>query len=335
MSNRANVVSAIPIRFTPASLLLPGLADLLGPLDPLELLVELDPLRDPSHDLAGAVEVPLELRETDDAGVREAVLRALLPDPLLVVHLVEPEGDHVGPDLVEDLVDVPLVPEEGPVHGLERADHLQAVRLGRDRRVLEPLRGRVTGHDDDELVPELPRLPQEGDVPGVKKVEHPCRHYPDHACHASMTSCPSRKTRFLSRAYSFASSFDRARPSSPIISQIVAEGIRPAIVTSAVASSVWPRRSASRRSAAFSRGTWPGDRNSRPRASIPQPFSRRSASPTRAAKRAIVLARSRSVIPVRVSRWLIEIEKGDAMGSYGAEVARVRARTGWRAAASP
>ena len=38
---------------------------------------------------------------------------------------------------------------------------------------------------------------------------------------------------------------------------------------------------------------------------------------------------------MRVSRWLIEIEKGEAIGSYGADVARVRARTGWRAAASP
>src|SRR5206468_9192860 len=122
----------------------------------------------------------------NDFRLREPAAPALLADLLLVVELVVPEGDHVGPDLVEDLEDVPLVPEDRAVHGLQGADHLHAVRLRRDRRVLEPLRRGVARDHDYELVPELPRLLQEGDVPGGQRIEDACRRYPDSAGHASM-----------------------------------------------------------------------------------------------------------------------------------------------------
>src|SRR5881296_1382217 len=328
MSYRANVVSAIPIRFVPSPSLRRARPGLVPALDPLEVLLEREPVRDATDDLAGAVEVSLDLRQAHDTGSGETPPPAFLEDPVLVVDLVVAKGDDIRSNLVQDLEDVPLIPQDGAVHRLQRSDHLEPVRLGCDRRVLEPLRRGIARHDDDELVPELLRFPEKCDMPGVEKVEHARCHYPDHNCHASTTSSPSRKTRFRASAYSFASSLDRARPSSPIISQIVADGMRPAIVTSAVESSVWPRLRERRPSDALRRGTWPGDRNSLPRASSPHPFSWRMASPTREEKRAIVFARSLSVIPVRVSRWLIVIENGDAMGSYAAVVARVRARTG-------
>jgi len=70
------------------------------------------------------------------------------------VDLVEPERDHVRSNRVEDREDVPLVPEHGEVDRLQGRDQLDARRLRRDRLVLEPLRRRVSGHDDDKLVAE-------------------------------------------------------------------------------------------------------------------------------------------------------------------------------------
>src|SRR3970040_629139 len=128
--------------------------------------------------------------------------------------------------------------------------------------MLEALRGAVPRHDDDELGPELLRLRAVLDVARVQEIEPPRRHHADHARHASRISRPSRKTRLWASAYAFASALRRARPSSPSISQIVAEGTGPPIWTSAVVSSVCPRRSASRPAAGFSSATWPGAWNS-------------------------------------------------------------------------
>src|SRR6266545_4273382 len=201
-----------------------------------------------------------------------------------------------------------LRPQDRPVHGLEGLDHLQPGFLRHDRLVLEPSRRAIPRDDDPQLVAEFPRLAEEIQMAGMEEIEDPRRHYTDHERHARTMSCPSRKTRFLSRAYAFACSFGRARPSSAIISQMVALGASPAMIVRAVVSSVWPRRSASNGSAAFSRGTCPGERNSSAKACAAQPFSRRSASFAISANRAIVFARSASVTPVYVSRWLTAIE---------------------------
>src|SRR5947208_1548200 len=83
-----------------------------------------------------------------------------------------------------------------------------------------------------------PAVPDEVEVTGMEEIEAPRHHYTDHKRHARTMSWPSRNTRFLARAYAFASSFERARPSSAIISQIVAVGARPAMIISAVVSSV-------------------------------------------------------------------------------------------------
>src|SRR5207244_426737 len=163
-------------------------------------------------------------------------------------------------------------------------------------------RGAVARDDDPQLVAELPRLAEKVHMTGMEEIEDPRRHYTDHECHARTMSCPSRNTRFLARAYAFASSFERARPSSAIISQIVAVGARPAMSMRAVVSSVWPRRSTRSGSTAFRRGTWPGDRNSSANTWAAHPFSRFVASFAMAANREIVLARSTSVTPVKVSR---------------------------------
>src|SRR5213080_2083465 len=199
--------------------------------------LEPEPFRYLPHDLPGPVEVPLEFRQADDLG-REATAGALRADPILIVDLIEADRDDVRTDLVEDRVDVPLVPEERTVHRFEALDHLDAGRLGHDRFVLEPAGGRVPGDHDPQLVPELPRLAEEIEVTGMEEIEDPRRHYTDHKRHARTMSWPSRNTRFLARAYAFASSFERARPSSAIISQIVAVGARPAMIISAVVSSV-------------------------------------------------------------------------------------------------
>src|SRR6266511_1909880 len=139
---------------------------------------------------------------------------ALLEDPLLLVRLIEPQGDDIGPYVPEDLVDVALVAQDRPVDGLEGLDHLQPGFLRHDRLVLEPPRRAVPRHDDPQLVAEFPRLAEEIQMAGMEEIEDPRRHYTDHERHARTMSCPSRKTRFLSRAYAFACSFGRARPSS-------------------------------------------------------------------------------------------------------------------------
>src|SRR5438046_561275 len=114
------------------------------------------------------------------------------------------------------------------------ASEQRARCVGQDRFVCDPAGGRVPGDGDPQLVPELLRLAEEIEVTGMEEIEDPRRHYTDHKRHARTMSWPSRNTRFLARAYAFASSFERARPSSAIISQIVAVGARPAMIISAV-----------------------------------------------------------------------------------------------------
>src|SRR5438093_3343995 len=205
-------------------------------------------------------------------------------------------------------------------------------------------RGRIRGHLDlaafdlrqpllerepfRPLPHELPRLTQEIEVTGIEEIEDPRRHYTDHKRHARTMSWPSRNTRFLSRAYAFASSLERARPSSDIISQMVAVGASPAMIMRAVVSSVCPRRSSKSGSAAFSKGTWPGERNSSAKAWAAHPFSRFTASFAIPARRAIVFARSMSVTPVKVSRWFTAIEKA-LCRSYLKSSADTASRTGY------
>src|SRR5205823_6349913 len=299
----------------------------LGAFDLREPFLEREPFRYLPHDLPGPVEVPLEFRQADDLG-REATAGALRADPILIVDLIEADRDDVRTDLVEDRVDVPLVPEERTVHRFEALDHLDAGRLGHDRFVLEPAGGRVPGDHDPQLVPELLRLAEEIEVTGMEEIEDPRRHYTDHKRHARTMSWPSRNTRFLSRAYAFASSLERARPSSDIISQMVAVGASPAMIIRAVVSSVCPRRSSKSGSAAFSKGTWPGERNSSAKAWAAHPFSRFTASFAIPARRAIVFARSTSVTPVKVSRWFTAIEQA-LCRSYLKSSADTASRTGY------
>src|SRR5207249_3712718 len=202
-----------------------------------------------------------------------------------------------------------LVAEDRAVHRLEGLHELDPRGFRHDRLVLEATRGGIPGDDDHQFVPELPRLAEEVQVTGMEEIEDPRRHYSDHERHARTMSWPSRNTRFLSRAYVFASSLERARPSSAIISQMVAVGASPAMIMRAVVSSVCPRRSSKSGSAAFSKGTWPGERNSSAKAWAAHPFSRFTASFAIPARRAIVFARSMSVTPVKVSRWFTAIEK--------------------------
>src|SRR5437660_1131410 len=198
----------------------------------------------------------------------------------------------------------------------------------RHRLVFEPPRRAVPRDHDPNLVAELPRLTQEIEVTGMEEIEDPRRHYTDHKRHARTMSWPSRNTRFLSRAYAFASSLERARPSSDIISQMVAVGASPAMIMRAVVSSVCPRRSSKSGSAAFSKETWPGERNSSAKAWASYPFSRFTASFAIAASRAIVFARSTSVTPVNVSRWLTAMEKA-LCRSYLKSSAETASRTGY------
>src|SRR5437660_3763620 len=290
-------------------------------------LLEREPFRHLPHDLPGPVQVAFELREPDDLR-REPAFPALLEDPVLVVDLVEADGDDVGADLVQDVVDVPLVAEDGAVDRLEGLHQLEPRILRRDRLVFEPTRRAVPRDDDPQLVAELPRLTQEIEVTGMEEIEDPRRHYTDHKRHARTMSWPSRNTRFLSRAYAFASSLERARPSSDIISQMVAVGASPAMIMRAVVSSVCPRRSSKSGSAAFSKETWPGERNSSAKAWASYPFSRFTASFAIAASRAIVFARSTSVTPVNVSRWFTAIEKA-LCRSYLKSSADTASRTGY------
>src|SRR3990170_737980 len=319
MSQRANVVSATPMR----RLLLARQATFHHRQAPLQREV----LRDLRDNLPRPRQIALELREPHDLRPAEAAPSALFRDARLVVRLVVPERDHVRPEVRQNVEDLALPAEHGPVDGLQRRHHLHVMVLRGDRPVLEPLRGAVAGDHDDELVPELPRLGQVVDVARVEQVEHPGRHHADHARHASRISRPSRKTRFRAPAYAFASAFRSARPSSPSISQIVALGTRPAICTSAVTSSVWPFRSSRRRGAGFRSATCPGARNSSTNARSAHPFSRRSPSRATSANREIVRARSSSVTPVYVSRWLTVIENAERR-SYGCASGTSRRRIG-------
>src|SRR5439155_1741678 len=138
-------------------------------------LLEREPFRHLPHDLPGPVQVAFELRESDDLR-REPAFPALLEDPVLVVDLVEADGDDVGADLVQDVVDVPLVAEDGAVDGLEGLHQLEPRILRRDRLMFEPTRRAVPRDDDPQLVAELPRLTQEIEVTGMEEIEDPRRH---------------------------------------------------------------------------------------------------------------------------------------------------------------
>src|SRR3990172_1401260 len=265
MLNRANVVSATPIRLRAFP------ARFLVTLVLLQFLPQLPVFGDLLNDLPRPIEVPDEVREAHDLRAAEPASAALLEDAPLVVRLVEAEGDHVRADLREDRVDVPLIPQRRAVHGLQRSDHLDTLGLRHNRTMLETLRRAVARDDDHKLVAELLRLGEVLDVPGVEQVEHARRHHTDHARHASRISRPSRYTRVRASAYRFASSGPKARPSSPSISQIVAEGVIPAIRRSAVTSSVCPFRSSSNPAAGFRRTTWPGARNSWANACLAHP----------------------------------------------------------------
>ena len=100
------------------------------------------------------------------------------------------------------------------------------------------------------------------------------------------------------------------------------------MIMRAVVSSVCPRRSSKSGSAAFSKGTWPGERNSSAKAWAAHPFSRFTASFAIPARRAIVFARSTSVTPVKVSRWFTAIEKA-LCRSYLKSSADTASRTGY------
>src|SRR5207247_6801266 len=65
---------------------------------------------------------------------------------------------------------------------------------------------------DPEFIAERSGLAEEIHMTGMEEIEDPRRHYTDHKRHARTMSCPSRNTRFLARAYAFASCFERARP---------------------------------------------------------------------------------------------------------------------------
>src|SRR2546422_8727998 len=113
MSQRANVVSATPIRLRRLAFRLR-----LGIAHPLQLCAQRVVLRDLRDDLPRPVQVADELRKPDDPRVVEPPRTCFVEDPRLVVRLVEPERDHVGSNLGEDVVDVPLVAEGGAAHGL-------------------------------------------------------------------------------------------------------------------------------------------------------------------------------------------------------------------------
>src|SRR5437899_1643743 len=196
--------------------------------DLAEPLLEREPFGHLPHDLAGADQVTFEPREPDDLR-SEAALAAFLQDPLLAVDLIVPDCDDIRADLFEDVVDVAFMAEDRAVDRLERLDHPEPGGLRHDRLVLELPRGAVARDDDPQLVAELPRLAEKVHMTGMEEIEDPRRHYADHERHARTMSCPSRNTRFLARAYAFASSFETACPSSAIISQIVAVGPRPAM----------------------------------------------------------------------------------------------------------
>src|SRR5213594_2565267 len=115
--------------------------------DLAEPLLEREPFRHLPHDLAGADQVTFEPREPDDLRC-EAALSAFLQDPLLVVDLIVPDRDDIRADLLEDVVDVAFVAEDGAVDGLERLDHLEPGGLRHDWLVFEIPRGAVARDDD-------------------------------------------------------------------------------------------------------------------------------------------------------------------------------------------
>src|SRR2546430_11115232 len=167
----------------------------LPAFDSGQSLLEREPFRHLPHDLSRPVQVAFELREPDDLR-RETALPALFQNPSLIVDLVEAEGDDVGADLVQDVVDVPLVAQDRPVDGLEGAHQLDPRFLRRDRLVLEPPRGAVACHGHPQLVAELPRLAEEIEGTGVGEIEDPRRHYTDTKLPGRTTSLPSRKPDF-------------------------------------------------------------------------------------------------------------------------------------------
>src|SRR5438309_3638648 len=177
--------------------------------DLAEPLLEREPFGHLPHDLAGADQVTFEPREPDDLR-SEATLAAFLQDPLLAMDLIVPDRDDIRADLFEDVVDVAFMAEDRTVDRLERLDHLEAGGLRHDRLVLELPRGAVARDDDPQLVAELPRLAEKVHMTGMEEIEDPRRHYADHERHARTMSCPSRNTRFLARAYAFASSVEMA-----------------------------------------------------------------------------------------------------------------------------
>src|SRR5207245_1761446 len=186
---------------------------------------------------------------SDHAEREHELAPAVEQDPRARGEILDPRDrvplDREAPALFPQLVDrggCHVVTGEGRV---DDPDPLQAFRFRRregglrhDRLVLELPRGAVARDDDPQLVAELPRLAEKVHMTGMEEIEDPRRHYADHERHARTMSCPSRNTRFLARAYAFASSFETACPSSAIISQIVAVGARPAMIMSAVVSSV-------------------------------------------------------------------------------------------------
>src|SRR5207237_2825815 len=112
-----------------------------GAFDLREPFLQGEPFRYLPHNLPGPVEIPLEFREADDLG-REAAAGTLRADPIFIVDLIEADRDDVGADLVEDRVDVTLVPEERTIHRFESLDHLDLGCLRDAPVVYEPAGGR-------------------------------------------------------------------------------------------------------------------------------------------------------------------------------------------------
>jgi len=100
----------------------------------------------------------------------EPPLLQLIPDLLLVEVLVEPERDHVGPDLLDGAVHVVQVAEHRVVNNCKGCDHVDPLLFGDDGFWLVG-DVRVPGNDHVELVTELPRLLEVIDMPWVEDIE--------------------------------------------------------------------------------------------------------------------------------------------------------------------
>src|SRR5437899_10366180 len=161
--------------------------------DFVESFLEREPFRHLPHELSRADEILFELREREDFCC-EPALAALREDPFLAVDLVVPDRDDVRTDLVEDIVDVAFVAQDGPVDGLERLDHLEPGRLRHDRFVLELPSRAVPRDDDPEFIAERSGLTEEIHLTGMEEIEDPRRPDTDHKRHARTMSCPSRNT---------------------------------------------------------------------------------------------------------------------------------------------